>query len=75
MPLLGFAEESTPVRPRHLPGLRPFRFGIPALCFSRLVAAFSWFFGPSLLPPFDGSLHYYGLCWLLPRSRAGGLPG
>ncbi|MFM8983350.1 MAG: hypothetical protein ACKOLA_10670 [Spartobacteria bacterium] len=24
--------------------------------------ALSWFFGPSLLPCFHGSLHYYGLC-------------
>jgi hypothetical protein len=41
------------------------------LCFGWLLAFFPavrWlialcrFFGPSLLPPFDGPLYYYGLC-------------
>jgi len=56
---------------------RPARFGeLPApLSEGFWLTALSWFFGPSLLPRFQGSLHYYGLCWLLARSHAQDLPG
>ncbi len=66
MPLVGFAQypPDSPF-PRGSPpfdGLPTFRHPVRSLVRVSSVGALSWFFGPSLLPPFGGSLRYYGLC-------------